>query len=144
MALTWKLDTDAPAEDVAVVVNGVFSHGRSQATHGNAKAISCLVRDGVRVVAGGSERTEYNRLFVNHLWVAQELRGQGVGSRILQELEAEAGRRGCHDAIIETLEESVAKLYARLGYKQVAFVAGYVGHFNRHIMLKPHLSLLPQ
>lgn len=141
MALTWKIDTEAPAEDVAVVGSGVFAHGRSQATDGNAEPISCLVRDEARVVAGGSGRTEYRRLFVNHLWVAEELRGQGIGSRILLLLEAEAARRGCRDALIETLDESVAKLYERLGYQQVAFVAGYVGRFNRHIMLKPSISV---
>jgi len=60
------------------------------------------------------------------------------------ELEAEAARRGCRDALIETLEDSVAKLYARHGYHQVALVTGYVGRFNRHIMLKPSISVPPQ
>ena len=141
MALTWTIDAEAPAKDVATVVNGVFAHGRSQAKDGDAEPISCLVRDKTLVVAGGSGRTEYHRLFVNHLWVAEELRGQGIGSRILLLLESEAARRGCRDALIETLDDSVARFYDRLGYKQIAFVASYVGHFNRHIMLKPSVTV---
>ena len=144
MALTWKTGNEAPADDLETVANGVFSHGRSQATDGNAEPISCLVRDSIRVVAGGSGRTEYGRLFVIYLWVAEELRGQGIGTRILLELEVEAAKRGCRDALIETLDDSVAKLYARLGYQAVATVAGYVGRFNRHIMLKPCISAPPQ
>lgn len=140
MALTWTIQCDAPAADLAVVADGVFAHGRAQASDGRAEPISCLVRDEGRVVAGGSGRTEYSRLFVSYLWVAQELRGQGIARRILREMESEAALRGCRDALIETLDDSVATLYSRLGYRSIAVVNGYVGRFNRHIMLKPSIS----
>jgi GNAT superfamily N-acetyltransferase len=136
MPLTWTVDAHAPEADLQVVSEGVFSHGRAQARDGNAEPISCLVRDGSRVVAGGSGRTEYQRLFVSHLWVYEELRRQGLARRILQALESQAARRGCRDALIETLDDGVAAFYGRLGYRSVAVVAGYVGPFNRHIMLK--------
>jgi GNAT superfamily N-acetyltransferase len=140
VALTWTIQSDAPAADLAVVANGVFAHGRAQASDGKAEPISCLVRDEGRVVAGGSGRTEYSRLFVSYLWVAQEFRGQGIARRVLKEIESEAAIRGCRDALIETLDDSVANLYSRLGYHSVAVVSGYVGRFNRHIMLKPSIS----
>jgi GNAT superfamily N-acetyltransferase len=137
MPLTWTVDAHAPEADLQVVSEGVFSHGRAQARDGNAEPISCLVRDGSRVVAGGSGRTEYQRLFVSHLWVYEELRRQGLARRILQALESQAARRGCRDALIETLDDGVAAFYGRLGYRSVAVVAGYVGPFNRHILVKP-------
>ena len=141
MALTWSIGISAPVEDLAVVSTGVFNHGRAQAHDGDAKPIYCLIRDENRVVAGGLGRTEYLRLFVQHLWVAEHVRNQGIGSRILRDLEAEAAKRGCRDALIETLDDSVAQLYSRLGYQSLACVRSYVGRFNRHIMLKP--ALLP-
>lgn len=141
MTLHWTLHREASADDLKVIADGVFSHGRAQAFDGQAEPIACLVRDGHRVVAGGSGRTEYGRLFVSALWVDEPLRGQGIGSRVLAELESEALRRGCRDALIETLDDRVAQLYARQGYQAVAVVAAYVGRFNRHIMIKP--SLLP-
>lgn len=142
-ALTWALAADASAEDLAVVANGVFSHGRALAADGNAEPIACLVRDRERIVAGGSGRTEYGRLFVSYLWVDEALRGQGIGRRILSELESEAARRGCRDALIETLDDTLARLYGRLGYETVAVVAGYVGRFSRHIMIRKSLSARP-
>src|SRR5262252_858629 len=63
----------------------VFNHGRAQAHDGDAKPIYCLIRDENRVVAGGLGRTEYLRLFVQHLWVAEHVRNQGIGSRILRD-----------------------------------------------------------
>lgn len=137
MPLTWTLDAHAPEADLQVVSEGVFSHGRAQARDGNAEPIACLVRDGSRVVAGGSGRTEYRRLFVSHLWVCEDLRRQGLARRILQALELQAVHLGCRDALIETLDDGVAAYYGRLGYRSVAVVAGYVGPFNRHILVKP-------
>lgn len=100
MALHWTLQAEAPAEDLQVISEAVLSHVRAQAFDPDARPIACLVRDGDTLIAGGSGRTECQRLFVHYLWVAEEHRGEGLGSRILQELEAEATRRGCHDAII--------------------------------------------
>ena len=142
MPLTWTLGAHAPEDDLKVIAEGVFSHGRAQACDGNAEPIACLVRDGPRVVAGGTGRTEYRRLFVSHLWVAEDLRRQGLARRILQALESEAVHRGCCDALIETLDDGVAALYGRLGYRGVAVVSGYVGPFNRHILVKPLESVL--
>jgi len=136
MPLTWTLDAQAPEDDLKVISEGAFSHGRAQARDGNAEPIACLVRDGRRVVAGGTGRTEYRRLFVSYLWVTEDLRRQGLARRILQALESEAAHRGCGEAQIETLDDGVAALYGRLGYRSVAVVSGYVGPFNRHILLK--------
>ena len=142
MSLIWTLGAQAPVDDLKVIAEGVFFHGRAQARDGNAEPIACLVRDGPRVVAGGTGRTEYQRLFLSHLWVAEDLRRQGLARRILQALESEAVHRGCRDALIETLDDGVAALYGRLGYRGVAVVSGYVGPFNRHILVKPLESVL--
>lgn len=139
MELAWHTCDEAPADEHAAIVEGVLAYGRAQAHDGDARSLACLVYEAGRLVAGGLGRTEYRRLFVSHLWVAEPLRGRGIGTRILLELEAEAARRGCEDAIIETLDDSVARLYERTGYEAVAVVTAYVGRFNRHIMLKPRI-----
>ncbi|MFN9695129.1 MAG: GNAT family N-acetyltransferase [Synechococcaceae cyanobacterium] len=140
MTLIWSLERDAQPEDLAVLADGVFTHIRDQLADGDAAPIACLVREGTRVVAGGSGRTECQRLFIHNLWVAPEHRGQGIARKVLAELESEAVHRGCRDALIETLDDSVASLYFRLGYQPLVVVERYLGRFNRHIMLKPCLS----
>lgn len=136
MALHWSFSSDASAEDLAILADGVLAHGRLQARDGQALPVACLVRDDGRVVAGASGRTEYRRLFVSYLWVEAGRRRQGLGRRILLGLEAEAASRGCTDALIETLDEAVAGFYGRLGYRPLAVVPAYVGPFNRHILVK--------
>jgi len=129
--------TSAPLDaDVSIVSRGVLNHGKALAVDGNARPIACFVRNNGVVVAGAVGRTEYGRLFVNHVWVSENRRSNGLGTAILETLEREAIRLGCSSAVIETLNDRVAGLYSRSGYKTIAVVTQYVGPFNRHIMLK--------
>ncbi len=134
--LTWETTRDPSHSESELVSEGVFSYGRSLAKDGNAQPIACFARIEGTLVAGAIGRTEYNRLFIASLWVSEELRNQGLGTATLLNLESEAARLGCSSALLETLNDTTAKLYARLGYQTLAEIKGYVGPFNRHIMLK--------
>jgi GNAT superfamily N-acetyltransferase len=140
MPLSWSVKAEADADVLQAIAAAVNAHVRGQAMQKDATSIACLVHDGDTLIAGGSGCTEYRRLFVHALWVAEAYRGRGIGSRMLRELEAEALRRGCRDAIIETLDDVVADLYRRLGYGLVAHLPAYLGSCDRHIMVKPTLE----
>ena len=133
----WLVDELIEAADLAVLSEGVTQFGRSQAIGGNARPIACILREGQHVVAGGSGRTEFSRLFINYLWVAESLRSRGLGSQVLARLEFAARERGCKDALIETLSNRTASLYARLGYEMVATIPSYVGLFTKYVLVKP-------
>jgi GNAT superfamily N-acetyltransferase len=96
-----------------------------------------LVREADQVVAGGTGRTEFSRLFVNYLWVTEPLRSRGLGQQVSAMLESAARERGCVDALIETLDDHVASLYVRWGYTAVATIPTYVGRFTKHVLVKP-------
>ena len=132
----WIVTHEPTEADLRVVGDGVVRHGRSLAADGHARPIACLLRRSGEVIAGATGRTEYERLFVQYLWVTSSLRAQGLGSQALTRLEEAAHLEGCRDSLIETLDEQVFRLYERLGYRELAFVKGYVGPFNRHILLK--------
>ncbi len=132
----WSIIDHPTDAELDVISDGVTRFGRAQAVGGNARPVACLVRDGSEIVAGGSGRTEFNRLFINYLWVTDALREQGIGSQILGTLESEAIARGCTDALIETLSDQTAALYGRLGYQPLAIIPNFVGPFTRHILIK--------
>ena len=133
----WTIVEDANASDLAVLSQGVIRSGRALSADGNATPIACFVRDGDKIIAGASGRTEYNRLFVNYLWVEDGLRSQGLGTKVLSELEQAASKRGMAESLLETLDDRTVKLYSRLGYRHIAKIPNYVGPFTRHIMMKP-------
>jgi GNAT superfamily N-acetyltransferase/catechol 2,3-dioxygenase-like lactoylglutathione lyase family enzyme len=132
----WSIE-DAPTErDVAALSDAVTQFGRREAAGGDPQPIACFLREDGKVIAGACGRTEFNRLFVNYLWVAEELRGRGLGTEALLRIERAASERGARDSLIEALSERTANLYRRLGYRKIASVEEYVGRFPKHILVK--------
>lgn len=69
-----------------------------------------------QTVGGLSGATAYSWLFVELLFVPESVRGQGVGTRLIQLAEAEAVARGCHSVWLDTFEFQARGFYERLGY----------------------------
>lgn len=135
-AAAWSVTAEPSEADLAVLADGVVAFGRALAVGGNARPLACFVRVDGAIVAGGSGRTEFARLFVHYLWVDQRHRGGGLGSAVLARLEDAARERDCDDALLETLNDRVAALYERLGYRAIATIPAFVGPFTRHILVK--------
>jgi GNAT superfamily N-acetyltransferase len=134
--LQWSIEEDPDAADLAFLADSVLQYGRSQAVGANPQPLACFLRDGQKIIAGAAGRIEFGRLFVGHLWVADDERGRGLGSETLARIEEAARRRGARDVLIETLNDRTAQLYRRLGYSTLAAIEHYVGDFTRHVMIK--------
>ena len=134
--MIWTIEDDPSPADAGVISDGVLRFGRAEAVDGNAQPIACFLRDDGGIIAGATGRTEYRRLFVNYLWVRDDLRGRGIGRNALDRIEQAAFARGAVDALIETLNDRNAALYRSTGYVPLAAIRNAVGPFTRHILLK--------
>ncbi len=132
----WRRDDAVPLHDLDALRDGVIRYGRQQTQGSDAEDIAVALYDGGELIAGASGRTEFQRLYVNYLWVDADHRGQGVGGDCLRQIEAMALKRGCVDALIETLLDDVAELYEHLGYACISHVHDFVPGFTRHTLLK--------
>ena len=77
--------------------------------------------DGVPVGCGAVKLADERIAEIKRMWVSDRVRGQGVGSRLLAELEARASAAGKSLARLETnrsLSEAVA-MYRSRGYREV-------------------------
>lgn len=59
----------------------------------------------------------WQRMKINSLWVDESLRGQGLGTRLMQLAEAEAIKRGCTHAYTDTFTWQAPEFYKKLGYE---------------------------
>jgi GNAT superfamily N-acetyltransferase len=76
--------------------------------------------DGTEPLIGGLiGETAWQWLSVRLLWVDPARRGAGHGRDLLAAAEAEAIRRGCHHARLDTFSFQAAGFYERCGYRQV-------------------------
>jgi len=69
-----------------------------------------------RVLGGLTGRTSLGLLFIDVFFLPEELRGGGLGSRILRMAEDEAARRGCTAAMLVTISFQAPGFYQRNGW----------------------------
>jgi GNAT superfamily N-acetyltransferase len=81
------------------------------------RALAVLLRDEAGQITGGvSGYTAWGWLYIQWLWLAEAQRGAGWAGRLLEAAEAEARRRDCHGAYIDTFNPIALKTYQRAGY----------------------------
>lgn len=66
---------------------------------------------------------------INTVAVAPVAQGTGLGSRLVEAMLDEAGRRGCTQVFLEVREDNLAaqRLYSRHGFERIGTRPGYYG-----------------
>ncbi|MES2824343.1 MAG: GNAT family N-acetyltransferase [Pseudomonadota bacterium] len=62
---------------------------------------------------------------IKYLWLAEKVRGQGMGTKLIQLLENEARVRGLQSIALETYTFQAPAFYARLGFNEVGKYVNY-------------------
>jgi predicted N-acetyltransferase YhbS len=82
-----------------------------------------------QIVAGISGHTWGGVCFIANLWVAEALRGAGIGRALLRAAERNAREKGCAVVLVSTHSFQSPGFYARMGYEQRASIEDHpVGH----------------
>jgi GNAT superfamily N-acetyltransferase len=95
------------------------------------------LRDADQAVVGGLwGSTAYGWLFTQLLVVPEQSRGHGIGRQLLSMAEAEAVKRGCHAAWLDTFEFQAKAFYERVGYSCFATLPDYPKGSSRFFLRK--------
>ena len=87
-------------------------------------------------LAGLTGKTFGNWLCIPYLFVAENLRKQGIGSKIVMSAENEAKKRGCKYVFVDTFSFQAPKFYEKLGYKCVFSLPEFPYTEERHYFVK--------
>jgi len=112
--------TDNPdAAAVSAIESGLNRFNEEQAGYWDWRPLAVMVSDSAikEVIGGLLGHTSLGVLFIDLFFLPESVRGQGIGSRIIEQAEQEAKRRGCCAALLYTINFQAPGFYERHGYR---------------------------
>jgi GNAT superfamily N-acetyltransferase len=102
-----------------------------------AVPMAALARQRGVLVGGATGYTHRGWLFIQYLWVSDELRGRGLGAHLLGRAETSARERGCRAVWLDTFSFQAPGFYEKLGYRQFGQLDEFPPGHARHFVWKP-------
>jgi GNAT superfamily N-acetyltransferase len=132
------VETEPTRDDVRFLRNRLyeFNAGATGITDGNFLSVFKRAADG-SPVAGAFGWTWGGTCYVRYLFVCENLRGQGHGTRLMRAVETEARSRGCRQIVLETHEFQAPRFYQKLGFSIVGRVDNYPAGYQFLMLVKP-------
>ena len=104
----------------------IRSYNRSQREEAESEPLNLYVEDEKgNLLAGLVAETFGNWLEIKYLFVKEELREQGIGSKLLEQAESAVKNRNCRFAFVNTYQFQAPDFYKSHGYKEVFTLQNY-------------------
>lgn len=114
------------SEKTQELANLIRTYNKSKREPSKSEPLNIYVEDEQgNLMAGMVAETFGNWLEIEFLYVSEALRGQGVGTTILNRAETEAKNRGCQYAFVDTFDFQAPNFYKKHGYKEVFALENY-------------------
>src|SRR6188472_638714 len=123
--MRFEVEDRPDPDDVDVLEAHIRAEASSAKGLGEEVELAIFVRDAGTIVAGISGWTWGDCCELQSLWVAPQLRGRGLATRLIAAAEAEAARRGCSQTVHFTYGFQAQPLYERIGYELVGRVQDF-------------------
>jgi GNAT superfamily N-acetyltransferase len=127
-----RVEDNPCPDDVAVLHERLYEANAAATGVNDGRWLSIFVRDASGNLGAGLHGWTWGGTgFVEALWVTENLRRRGLGSRLLLAAETEARRRGCHEMQLHTHSYQAPGFYERRGYEVIARLPGWPGNGTR-------------
>ena len=88
------------------------------------------------IIGGILGGTYWGWMYVDILWVREDHRKKGIGSRLLAEAEKEAVRRGCHHVHLDTMSWQAPDFYKKHGYEVIGVLPDIPDGNQKFLLMK--------
>ena len=135
--MDFEITDKVNEKDRKIIYDGLLEYNLEKIEDKNPRDLGIyLQNEAGKKVAGLIGDTHGNWLFVKYLWVSEEVRGQRIGSEILEQAEIIAKNRGCKFVFLDTFSFQAPLFYKKHGYKEVFVLENYPITGKRHYFTK--------
>jgi GNAT superfamily N-acetyltransferase len=133
----FNIDVNPDAREIRSLSDRIDTFNVEETRIYDFKELAIFLRDSTRqLIAGIYAFTWGGCLDIRSLWVREDLRGAGIGSKLMDAVEQEAIRRGCRIATLETHSFQAPRFYKKRGYEEIGVLDGYPIRHQKHYLKK--------
>ncbi|MNO54215.1 Acetyltransferase (GNAT) family protein [compost metagenome] len=126
--------------EVQFIINQIDFFNQSTAPTSQeptSETINLMLKDQDGKVFGGLLGRRYRyALYINVLWISETLRGQGYGSRLLEDIESIVRAKGCKLIHLDTWNFQAPEFYKKHGFEIFGELEGFPEGFKRYFLRK--------
>lgn len=116
-----SIENNPTFEDVRFLEDRLYDYGVEQTGVDDGQWLAIFLRDAHQTIQAGLKGwTWCGSCYIQTVWVHKDLRGQRVGTKLLQAAEQEAQRRGCDHMVLGSSSFQAPGFYQKLGYEVFA------------------------
>lgn len=134
---TLTIETHPDAQDRQVVIDGLIAFNRAVIGDPGLIPVGVFVRDAKDDVVGGALGViKWRWLYLEKLWLPNELRGSGLGTRVMTSVEHFARTHDCLGVHLDTFEFQALPFYKKLGYDVFGVHDGFPPGYKQYHLRK--------
>jgi GNAT superfamily N-acetyltransferase len=118
------------------ILKGLLAFNKRALGNWNFKPLSITLRHRGAIVGGLYGETYLNWMYISLFWLADEFRGKGFGSKIMQTAENEARKRGVKNAFVDSFSFQAPGFYKKLGYREFGKLKDFPAGHSRSFLTK--------
>ncbi len=88
------------------------------------------------IIGGLLGGTYWGWMYIDILWVHDDHRRQGLGSKLLSAAEEEAVHRGCHHVHVDTMSWQAPLFYQKHGYEVIGVLPDIPRGNQKYLLMK--------
>jgi GNAT superfamily N-acetyltransferase len=120
-----------------VIGGGIQNYNNQKAGDDHGKRLCFVVYGPEKEIAGGVIAVTYwDWLYIDLMWMKEELRGHGYGSQLLGLAEEEARKRGAKHVYLDTFSFQAPEFYKRHGYQVFGELKDFPHGHQRYFLTK--------
>ena len=124
-------------EDEQVLFDGLNNEVAQKKNVDPIKPIRIYIKDAQGMVLGGASGVSfYGSLYIDMLWLKENMRHQGLGKKLLMEAERIGRERNCTFATLNTMDWEALRFYQKLGYAIEFVREGYDKESKMYMLRK--------
>lgn len=88
------------------------------------------------IIGGILGGTYWGWMYIDIMWVREDHRRKGLGSKLISEAEKEAVRRGCHHVHVDTMSWQAPEFYKKHGYEVIGVLPDIPKGNEKYLLMK--------